>query len=354
MKIAILVPTIKPGGAEKQAALLGSILRRSHEVHFISFYGMTDSSESILHLLRNAGVATYFLEGSTWEKCRKLYDLMKDNHIEVAFNYLTYPDCVGAMVERMAGVRTIYNGIRNSRLPFPKLVMEWLAHNFIADYTIFNCHSGADYFISRGYKRNKAIVIPNCFPDISKPIARSEREVKTIITVARFEMQKDYLTAIRAIAALKQVRNDFRFTIIGHGALEHQIRDWVKQHDIEDLTTIHVAPDNVQEILKEADIYISTSLFEGTSNSIMEALNWSIPVVATDVGDNRYLVEDGKNGFLTQVSDSNAVADRLAFLLENDEQRCEMGRYGNQILHRYSVENFENSYESLLMPCKKS
>lgn len=354
MKIAILVPTIKPGGAEKQAALLGSILRRSHEVHFISFYGMTDSSESILSLLRNADVATYFLEGSTWDKCRKLYNILKDNHIEVAFNYLTYPDCVGALVEKVAGVRTIYNGIRNSRLPFPKLVMEWLAHNFIADYTIFNCHSGADHFISKGYAKSKTIVIPNCFPDISEPVVRSEREFKTIITVARFERQKDYLTAIRAMAELKQMRNDFRFTIIGHGVLEHQIRDWVKLHGIEDLTTIHVAPDNVQEILKEADIYISTSLFEGTSNSIMEALNWSIPVVATDVGDNRYLVEDGKNGFLTHVGDSNAVADRLAFLLENDEQRCVMGRYGNRILHRYSVENFEDRYESLLRTGKKS
>lgn len=354
MKTAILVPTIKPGGAEKQAALLAVSLSKSHEVHFISFHGMADRSETILSMLRAADVKTHFLEGSAWRKCRELYNILKENKIGTAFNYLTYPDCVGAMVEKMAGVRTVYNGIRNSRLPLPKLVMEWFAHNFIADYTIFNCHSGADYFVSKGYRKSKAVVIPNCFPCISGPIVRPGKEVKTIITVARFEEQKDYLTAIRAIVALKQVRKDFRFTIIGHGVLEQRIRDWVSEYEIEDVTTIHVAPDNVQEILREADIYISTSLFEGTSNSIMEAMNWSIPVVATDVGDNRCLVEDGRSGYLTKVGDIHTIAERLTFLLENDEQRCEMGRYGNQILHRYSVENFENSYESLLMPCKKS
>ena len=354
MRIAILVPTIKPGGAEKQAALLARSLCKKHEVRFISFNGMADSSESILSMLESADVKTYFLEGSSWKKCRILYDILKDEQIEVAFNYITYPDCVGALVEKMAGVRTVYNGIRNSRLELPKLIMEWFAHNFIADYTVFNCHSGADYFISKGYRKSKAIVIPNCFPEISGPIVRPDKEVKTVITVARFEKQKDYLTAIKSIAALKQIRNDFLFTIIGHGILEQQIRGWVKEYGIEDVTTIHVAPDNVQEILREADIYVSTSLFEGTSNSIMEAMNWSIPVVATDVGDNRYLVEHGKNGYLVDVGDSMAITDRLAFLLENDDRRCLMGQDGNRILHRYSVETFENAYDALLDSGKES
>ncbi len=354
MRIAILVPTIKPGGAEKQAALLAGSMSKSHEVHFISFNGMTDSSESILALLKNAGVTIYSLEGSSWKKCRGLYRIMKDNHIEAAFNYITYPDCVGALVEKMAGVGTVYNGIRNSRLALPKLIMEWFAHNFIADHTVFNCHSGAEYFISKGYRKSKAVVIPNCFPDISGPTFRPEKAVKTIITVARFEKQKDYLTAIKAIAALKLSREDFLFTIIGHGALEQQIFEWVKEYDIEDVTTIHIAPDNVQDIFKEADIYVSTSLFEGTSNSIMEAMNWSIPVVATDVGDNRYLVEHGKSGFLAGVGDCNTITDCLAFLLENDQQRCLMGQNGNRILHAYSVENFEKAYNTLLNSSKES
>lgn len=51
-------------------------------------------------------------------------------------------------------------------------------------------------------------------------------------------------------------------------------------------------------MLDKADIYLSTSLFEGTSNSIMEAMNADLPIVATNVGDNGLLVKNEINGFL--------------------------------------------------------
>ena len=69
------------------------------------------------------------------------------------------------------------------------------------------------------------------------------------------------------------------------------IRNWVKENDLENIINIYLNPDNVQKFISTADIYFSTSIFEGTSNSIMEALNWSLPVVATNVGDNEYLIK---------------------------------------------------------------
>lgn len=353
MKIVIAIPTIKPGGAEKQAALLAASLNKGNEVHFFSFNGRKNHSESVLNMLKNANVETHYLEGSKWQKCKSFYRFLKENNVDVAFNYITYCDVVGAIVEKMAGVKRVFNGIRNSRLSTPKLIMEWFAHNFVADYTIYNCFSGAKYFESKGYRKSKTIVIPNCFPNISEPIERNNAGFKTIITVGRFEPQKDYETAIKAIAELKKSRKDFRFTIIGHGQLEQHIRNWVKEYGIDDITTIYIAPNNVQEILRAADIYISTSLFEGTSNSIMEAMNWSIPTVATNVGDNYKLIEDGKSGYLTAIGDYKALSERLAFLVENDEHRFVMGQCANRHLHDYSVERFEINYNEILKGVKK-
>ena len=139
---------------------------------------------------------------------------MKQQKIEIAFNYLTTWDVTGAMVEKLAGVKTVFNGIRNSRLAPAKTVLEWFAHNFFADYTIYNCQSGAKHFENLGFCKKKTIVIPNCFPNISKPIERTDKDIKTIITVGRFEPQKDYLTAIKTIADLRKTRQDFVFTII--------------------------------------------------------------------------------------------------------------------------------------------
>ena len=325
MKIAILIPTIKPGGAEKQAALLAATLSEENEVHFVSLWGKKNLSVIVQKFLEDEHVQIHYLSGKSFGKWKEYYQLLKQQKIEMAFNYLTICDVTGAMVEKLAGVKTVFNGIRNSRLAPAKTVLEWFAHNFFADYTIYNCQSGAKHFENLGFCKKKTIVIPNCFPNISKPIKRTDKDIKTIITVGRFEPQKDYLTAIKTIADLRKARQDFVFTIIGHGHIESQVRDWVEEYGLTDYTQVLIAPDNVQEILKSADIYLSTSLFEGTSNSIMEAMNWSIPVVATNVGDNNQLIKDSWNGYLISIGDYKRLSEHLLKLLHDDKLRIEMG-----------------------------
>lgn len=348
MKIAILIPTIKPGGAEKQAALLAIALSNEHDVHFFSLYGKKDCSVIVQKFLEDSNVKVHYLDSSVVNKWKAYYKLLKSLKIEVAFNYLTSCDVFGAIVEKLAGVTTIFNGIRNSRLAPAKMYMEWFAHNFIVDYTIYNCHSGAKYFEQKGFNKRKSIVIPNCFPDISPIIEREDKKYKTIITVGRFETQKDYLTAIRSIAMLRTYRTDFKFIIIGHGHLESQIRSWICEYGLLPYTQIYIAPNNVQEILKDADIYLSTSLYEGTSNSIMEAMNWSLPVVATDVGDNNLLVKNGIGGYLVEIGNYTAFAKHMTFLLESYESRLLMGKAGHDNLYNFSSEAFENNYLEIL------
>lgn len=348
MKIAILIPTIKPGGAEKQAALLAATLSKEHKVHFVSLWGKKNLSVIVQKFLEDAHVQIHYLSGKRFGKWTEYYNLLKQNQINVAFNYLTVCDVTGALVEKVAGVRTVFNGIRNSRLAPAKTILEWFAHNLISDYTIYNCQSGADYFESLGFCKQKTIVVHNCFPCISEPIKRNDKKLKTIITVGRFEPQKDYLTAIKAIAELRKTRTDFVYTIIGHGHLETQIKAWAQEYGLSNYTNILIAPNNVQEILRNADIYLSTSLFEGTSNSIMEAMNWSIPVVATNVGDNHVLIKHNQSGYLTQTGDWMGLASSMDNLLSSYQTRLMMGLKGHEKLHDFSLAKFSNSYNDIL------
>ena len=256
------------------------------------------------------------------------------------------PDFLGSFLGKRLRI-SVYNGIRNSRLPKSKMLMEKWAHNYWATGTIYNCYSGADYFGQLGFRKDKNIVIPNCFPDIAEPIIRDRYSQKTIITVGRFDPQKDYETLIKSVSLLD--REDYRLCIVGYGILEKQIREWTERYGIKDKTDIYIKPDNVPELERNADIYISTSLFEGTSNSIMEALNWSLPVVATNVGDNDQLVIDGENGYLHPVGDATGLATSLCRLLDSIELRNKMGVKSNQNLREnYSMEIFEKRYLELI------
>lgn len=345
-KVSILVSTIDSGGAEKQAVLLALRLSKKTEVNMIVLYGDHTEYKLNTDLLANSTIKVHRLSGNIFSKMVYIKRVIKESQTNILFNYLTMPDVVGATVGRLCGIK-VYNGIRNLHLPKSKMLIEKLTHNLLATGTVYNCYSAAEHFGKLGFQKCKNIVIPNCFPNIAEPIYRQEHEVKTIITVGRFDPQKDYRTLIASVARLE--RNDYRLCIIGYGVLEGKIRGWIKEYGIEERTDIYIKPDNVSELERNADIYISTSLFEGTSNSIMEAMNWSLPVVATDVGDNNRLVIDGKNGYLHPAGDINGIAKSLCSLLDSVNLRNTMGAKGNQHLKEdYSMEIFEKRYFDLI------
>lgn len=343
--IAIFVSTLGSGGAEKQAALLASVLSKHYNVHFVALYGDTETSDFVMSILKKSGVKVYPLVGNQSKKFKEYATILRSNNVDCSFNYLTKCDFWGAIIAKKCGVKKVYNGIRNSKLEGYKNVLEWISHNFVATGTIFNCYSGEKAFIKKGFRKSKCITIPNCFPNIADPIKKIESDKVRIITVARFHPQKDYETAIKAIALLKKACKNFVFDLCGYGVLEEQIRGWVKQYGVEDVVEFHIHPNNIPELLKRADIYISTSLFEGTSNSIMEAMNWCLPVVCTNVGDNYKLVLDGENGYLTEIGDAEQISLKLKTLVSDKALRQKMGLKSNRHLcENYSMEVFEERY----------
>lgn len=343
--ISIVTSTLGSGGAEKQAALLAQVLSKQYDVHFVAFYNTSETSKLVANILNEAGVSVYVLNGNLYEKANRYAKIIRDNKVFCSFNYLTMCDFVGAIVEKMCGVEKIYNGIRNSKLDVYKNILEWISHNFIVTGTIFNCYSGEIAFRKKGFKKSKCITIPNCFPKIAEPISKDNTDKLRIITVARFHPQKDYETTIEAIALLKKEHKDFVFDLCGYGELENQIRSWVKRYDVEDIVEFHIHPNNIPELLRQADIYMSTSLFEGTSNSIMEAMNWCLPIVATCVGDNDKLVLDGENGYLTEIGNAEQIATKLKALVTDKALRQEMGIKSNiHLRDNYSMEVFEDRY----------
>lgn len=348
--IAILIPTLKAGGAEKQAVLLAAQLAKRYNVHIILYAGELDIAfPKNVEIVEKSKINLHKLKGGVVKKYKTLKNTLKENGIEILFNYLTKPNFIGSIAAKKAGVAHIYNGIRNSRIDWWKLILERIAHNHYATATIYNCYSGEEYFSSKGLKKEKAIVIPNCFPNISEPIVREDKEVKHIVTVGRFVPQKDYKTIIVTIAELAKLRQDFVMDIIGYGEEEQNIRSWIKEFDVEKYINIFIRPNNVQDIVRDADIYLSTSLFEGTSNSIMEAMNWSLPVVATNVGDNNHLIIDGVSGTLHPIGDAKGMAASIAKLLENYELRKEYGLASNKNLREnYSMDIFEKRYLKII------
>lgn len=342
--IAILVKNLTSGGAEKQAVLLAKALSASFEVHFIVF-NATKTHPKYLDLINEMpAIHLALFNGGHISRFRQFCTSIKRCRIEIIFSYLTAANLYACLAGIITGAKVV-TGLRNAELPTGKLISDRFLTNHMAALTIANCFSGKKNFVSKGFREKKIHVIPNCFDNIAPFDLKDESNTTTIITVGRFVEQKDYLTAIKSVAKANTRCENIRFCIIGFGELEQQIRAWVKEEGIAGITDILINPDNISQYLNKADIYLSTSLFEGTSNSIMEGMNANLPIVATNVGDNSCLVKDGENGFLAEKRDIDSLAHNLMTLIMNKNMRQQFGKRSKEILYdNYSLNTFRDRY----------
>lgn len=346
--IAIFVKNLTSGGAEKQSVLLAKALSGYYQIHYIIFNGNKIHPKYMDLLKEDPRIQIQSFIGGHLSRYNEFVTYLQKNNIRVIFSYLTAANFYACMAGRKVNAK-VFTGLRNAQLPLLKCWADKLLTNSFAEKAISNSYSGKENFITKGFKSEKIIVIPNCFEHIKDYTQKKRKDKVHIITVGRFVPQKDYETAIHAIAELKKTYDNIVFDIVGYGNMETQVRKWIRQYVIDDITTIYINPNNIAELLDQADIYISTSLFEGTSNSIMEAMNADLPIVATNVGDNGKLVQNQKNGFVTNKKDWKDIASKLAILIDNEELSLNMGKQSKLFLsNNYSVEQFRKSYLSIL------
>ena len=345
--IFIFSQTLQPGGAEKQAIILAKALCEAYDIFFIVFY--KDRIDNNLYLkLKSNNIKILILQGNFFIKFNNLIKLFKAQRNPILFNYLLLPSVFGGLTAKIAGVKS-FGGIRNSKLDRKKVWLNKMAHNYINYKTIYNSYKGLEYCKNLGFKTSKSIVIPNAIKITESVLVRENSKLPIIISVGRFEKAKDYNTAIKAILELKRKNLNFEYWIVGWGSLEEEIRKFIKQNNLELTTKIFVNPPNLPELYKKADIYLQTSLYEGLSNTVMEAMSYTLPCVVTNVGDNNRLILDEKTGFLSIPHNYSEISEKLEKLLINYPLRLEMGKNAyNHITENYSTERFKKSYIELI------
>ncbi|MBM3453340.1 MAG: glycosyltransferase family 4 protein [Bacteroidetes bacterium] len=347
-RIVVFIPTLASGGAEKQALILTNILQTKYTTFLVIWDEKRIESKFKQYIYQN-NIQFYPLRGFIFFRFFKLVLFLSENKINIVFNYLATSNFLGAIAGKFAGVSYIVGGIRNAEISRIKLIIQKYIHNYILNYTVFNNYQGCKNLVEKGFTSSKCIVIPNCFEHEKEHALRPLKSPVIIVTLARFVPQKDYFTALRTIQHLiikyGFSLSDVTYRIIGYGTLEEQISNWIKELELQDYVEVLINPYNAMDLLKESDIFFMPSLFEGTSNSILEAMSFSLPVVATNVGDNSCLVEEGKNGFLSLIKDYKDLASNLSKLILDHELRISMGSNGHQKLYRdFSTKTFRESY----------
>jgi glycosyltransferase involved in cell wall biosynthesis len=111
----------------------------------------------------------------------------------------------------------------------------------------------------------------------------------------------------------------------GSDAYEARMRSMIADLGLRDSVRLVGNRDDIGPWYSACDVTVLTSLREGTPNVLLESMASGVPVVATDVSDNAFVVPDGRAGFVVPCDDDAAMAERVARLLDRPEERTRMG-----------------------------
>lgn len=351
-RIAIINNWLISGGAEKQGLILAKTLSKDYKVFFCIYYPHK-LEDKFLKEINDNNIQLILLKGNHFNKFYTFYDVCKKNEISMIISYLFAGNFMNGLIGSFLKVPYRIGGIRNSKHSAIKNLTQRTLHNYLLTMSISNSYMGMNECIKFGFVQNKMKVVHNSFEFNKETYQKTVNACIKVITVARFVEQKDYLTSLKAIqyAVSKSGNIKIQYIIIGYGKLENKIREWINENMLTDFVTIILNPENVNEYLSQSDIYLSTSLFEGLSNSIMEGMSFSLPIVATNVGDNNQLVKVGFNGYLTETGNYKKLGDYILELSKNPKKRIELGHNSySHLKENFSHEKFKDSYLKIIKP----
>lgn len=346
MNILIYTPVISGGGSERFSVVLSAGLANSgHEVTLLT--GKPQANEYDV----SSRVNRYCMESTrnifTTGLEIKKYASQHDTDIIISIGILPnimfgIMKCLGMKTPVVMSER---NAPKQDHLSRISKTLRFLFFRF-ADAYVFQTPDAMAFYSKSIQKRG--VVIPNPIRE-GLPF-RSEMHKKEIVAIGRLMPQKNYPMLLKAFEIVCRENEDYILRIFGKGKYEAELRQLTLSLGIENRVMFEGFSTNVHEAIKDSDIYVMSSDFEGLPNALMEAMAMGFPVVSTDcpAGGPRMLIKNGLNGLLVPVGNAAAMARAILRLINEPERKEAMGAKAMHISDDCNVATIIRRWEELL------
>lgn len=355
-RILCLIDSLGAGGAQRQIVGLASFLRdKGYDVEVV-FYHKNLFYEDVL---RKAGVPHTYLKKA--ENNIALVPVLS-KHIkkvqpDVVVAYLELPSMAACISSFFNHNFKLIVSERNTtqHTGIAERIRFWMFR--IADFVVPNAFAQADYIKSNFPKlASKVVAIPN-FVDLQyflPPSRRIRNVVPEIIVAASIWSPKNTLGFIDAVALLK--KKGYKFHVSWYGlvsersAYVEECFEKIRRLDVNDVISLKEKTSEIRDCYQKADFFCLPSFYEGTPNVICEAMSCGLPILCSDVCDNRHYVAEGENGYLfnPHITDEIIVAFEKMFILNDDEYSAFCTRSRTIAEERLSRDRFVNDYIEII------
>lgn len=185
-----------------------------------------------------------------------------------------------------------------------------------------------------------AVVIANPIKgDLPEPWTGIRK--KEIVNFCRLEKQKNLPLLVDAFELLHYDYPEYKLSIYGDGSEKENLQEYIIHKKLQGSIQLYNGTNNVHDYIKDCAMFVSSSDYEGLSNSMLEAMAIGLPTIVTDCpcGGSRMVIEDGVNGILTPVNDKQSLYCAMKRFIESEAESKIISENATKIRETCSYEN---------------
>ena len=330
--IAFLINSLEFGGAQRVFIDdANEFIRAGYDVVFFELYSGKTEQALVSELspkirLQNLGARSPY----DMRALRRCMEECKRTNVHTLISTLNDSNRVGQWLVLLSGFR-IRQIAREANTLKSKTVLQkildvcfcWVPYRVIALST--EIQNSLIQLLP--FSKKKVVFLPNATDVHLEHVRSYESLVPRILSVGRLQEQKNYDLLVRVLTILHQEGIAFTATVIGDGVLRTELENQVREAHLEDILSFvgYLPFEGVCTEYEKADIFVSTSRWEGSPNVVLEALSYGLPVVATQVGGVSDVMMGGREGLLVPSDDTIALTTALRTLLTDAQARKKYG-----------------------------
>jgi glycosyltransferase involved in cell wall biosynthesis len=265
-----------------------------------------------------------------------------------------YRDALFVLLIKLFRCKLVFHlhsqGIQRSR--FNNILKEWI-NRFVYRNTSVICLSKNLLSEFDNLKVREVLFLPNGIPEYPYELATKRQSEPIILFLSNLFKAKGILVFLDIIEKLKSQSVVFNAKIIGMGGdvSTSDLQQLVGQRNLSDVICV-LGPQYGEEKYRafaEASIFVMPSFNEAFPLTVLEALQASLPVVASNVGGIPEIIQDGKNGYLCPPGNSDAFAEKITILLQDVFLRQQMSYESRRVFEeKYTISHFEAGLKDII------
>ena len=347
MKIIFVSSTLTSGGSERVISLIANhMAEKGHEVEIVCLL------EPIVFYPLHPAVKVAFAEKEIKNKSLPARMLWLRKHVKEARPDVVVSFMILVYITTLFSLMGVKVPIITSERNDPASFSWWKRALRRVLLPRTTCHVVQTQKIKDYYTediKRKTVIIGN--PVTNKVFDVQPVEKKDVmINVARLFPQKNQKMLIRAFHSIKDQIPTYKLKIYGEGPLRLDLQQLIDYLQLSDRVELCGRSEKVLEEMNASRIFVMSSNHEGLSNAMIEAICIGLPIVSTKVSGTEELIEEGKNGLLTDVGDEQQLADALLRLAKDEALQQSMGKNNKENAKRFKESEVLNQWETLI--CK--